>query len=83
MFFDIALFAYLIDKYFGEFPIKHMMVWVGEFIQAHRGVFTLPWFCFVFGAPQFHRFHLWLFMFYPFGVRNFQRCTNPEGVKRE
>jgi len=36
-----------------------------------------------FFTPKFHRFHLWLFMFYPFGVRNFQRCTNPEGVKCE
>jgi len=41
MFFDIALLAYLIDKYFGEFPIKHMMVWMGEFIQAHRDFFAI------------------------------------------
>ncbi|RKZ88172.1 MAG: cobalamin biosynthesis protein CobD [Candidatus Parabeggiatoa sp. nov. 1] len=39
MFFDIALLAYLIDKYFGEFPIKHPVVWMGEFIQAFEARF--------------------------------------------
>jgi adenosylcobinamide-phosphate synthase len=36
MFFDIALLAYLFDKLFGEFPIKHPVVWMGEFIQAYE-----------------------------------------------
>ncbi len=36
MFFDIAFLAYLFDKRFGEFPIKHPVVWMGEFIQAYE-----------------------------------------------
>jgi hypothetical protein len=36
-----------------------------------------------FSPKYFHRFHRWLFMFDTFGVRNFQRGTNPEGVKYE
>lgn len=28
-----ALLAYLIDKIFGEFPIKHPVVWMGEYIS--------------------------------------------------
>ncbi len=30
---DIALIAYLIDNIFGEFPIKHPVVWMGDFIK--------------------------------------------------
>ncbi|HOI83003.1 MAG TPA: adenosylcobinamide-phosphate synthase CbiB, partial [Campylobacterales bacterium] len=28
----VALLAYLIDRIFGEFPIKHPVVWMGEYI---------------------------------------------------
>ena len=32
--FELALLAYLIDAIFGEFPCKHPVVWMGEFISA-------------------------------------------------
>lgn len=34
MFFELAVFAYLIDMVFGEFPCKHPVVLMGEFISA-------------------------------------------------
>lgn len=34
MYFELALFAYLIDKCWGEFPTKHPVVVMGEFINA-------------------------------------------------
>lgn len=30
----LAIFAYLIDKFFGEFPVKHPVMWMGDFIKA-------------------------------------------------
>ncbi len=34
MYFELAFFAYLVDCLFGELPIKHPVVWMGEFISA-------------------------------------------------
>lgn len=34
MFFELAVFAYLIDMAFGELPCKHPVVWMGDFISA-------------------------------------------------
>ncbi len=34
MFFELAVFAYLIDMVFGELPCKHPVVWMGDFISA-------------------------------------------------
>ena len=34
MFFELAIFAYLIDSVFGEFPCKHPVVLMGDFISA-------------------------------------------------
>ncbi|TAN65637.1 MAG: cobalamin biosynthesis protein CobD [Methylobacter sp.] len=34
MFFELAALAYLIDMIFGEFPVKHPVVWMGSFISA-------------------------------------------------
>ncbi|MDI1278134.1 adenosylcobinamide-phosphate synthase CbiB [Methylobacter sp.] len=34
MFFELAVFAYLIDMVFGEFPCKHPVVLMGDFISA-------------------------------------------------
>ncbi len=34
MYFELALFAYLIDFLFGELPVKHPVVWMGKFISA-------------------------------------------------
>ncbi len=34
MYYELAFFAYLIDYLFGELPIKHPVVWMGEFISA-------------------------------------------------
>lgn len=33
MLLEVSLFAYLFDKYFGEFPVTHPVVWMGKFIQ--------------------------------------------------
>ena len=33
MFIEVGLFAYLIDKVFGEFPIKHPVVFMGDYIK--------------------------------------------------
>jgi len=32
--FELAALAYLIDMIFGEFPCKHPVVWMGEFISG-------------------------------------------------
>lgn len=34
MFFELAALAYLVDMIFGEFPCKHPVVWMGDFISA-------------------------------------------------
>jgi adenosylcobinamide-phosphate synthase len=34
MFFELAALAYLVDMVFGEFPCKHPVVWMGDFIAA-------------------------------------------------
>jgi adenosylcobinamide-phosphate synthase len=34
MFFELAALAYLIDLIFGEFPCKHPVSWMGDFINA-------------------------------------------------
>jgi len=34
MFFELAILAYLVDLFFGEFPCKHPVVWMGDFINA-------------------------------------------------
>lgn len=34
MFFELAILAYLVDLFFGEFPCKHPVVWMGDFISA-------------------------------------------------
>ncbi len=34
MFFELAALAYLVDLFFGEFPCKHPVVWMGDFISA-------------------------------------------------
>lgn len=34
MFFELAILAYLIDMIFGEFPCKHPVVLMGDFINA-------------------------------------------------
>ncbi|WP_340120740.1 adenosylcobinamide-phosphate synthase CbiB [Methylobacter svalbardensis] len=34
MFFKLAILAYLVDLFFGEFPCKHPVVWMGDFISA-------------------------------------------------
>lgn len=34
MFFELAALAYLIDMVFGEFPCKHPVAWMGDFIAA-------------------------------------------------
>ncbi|MFI3186721.1 MAG: adenosylcobinamide-phosphate synthase CbiB [Methylococcaceae bacterium] len=34
MFFELAALAYLIDMVFGEFPSKHPVSWIGDFIAA-------------------------------------------------
>ena len=34
MAFELAALAYLIDRLFGEFPCKHPVVWMGEFIAG-------------------------------------------------
>lgn len=34
MMFELAALAYLIDRLFGEFPCKHPVVWMGEFITG-------------------------------------------------
>jgi adenosylcobinamide-phosphate synthase len=34
MFFELAALAYLIDWVFGEFPCKHPVVWMGDFISG-------------------------------------------------
>ncbi len=34
MFFELAALAYLVDMVFGEFPCKHPVMWMGDFIHA-------------------------------------------------
>ncbi|MFA6052455.1 MAG: adenosylcobinamide-phosphate synthase CbiB [Methylobacter sp.] len=34
MFFELAALAYLVDMVFGEFPCKHPVAWMGDFIWA-------------------------------------------------
>lgn len=36
MYFDIALIAYIIDKFIGEFPIKHPVSLMGDFIKWYE-----------------------------------------------
>ena len=37
--FELAALAYLIDRLFGEFPCKHPVVWMGEFISGFERLF--------------------------------------------
>jgi len=34
MYFELALLAYLTDRFLGELPIKHPVIWMGEFISS-------------------------------------------------
>ncbi|WP_432743422.1 adenosylcobinamide-phosphate synthase CbiB [Methylobacter sp. G7] len=34
MFFELAILAYFVDLFFGEFPCKHPVAWMGDFISA-------------------------------------------------
>lgn len=34
MYFELALLAYMLDMLFGEFPLKHPVMWMGDYINA-------------------------------------------------
>jgi len=42
--FELAAVAYLVDMIFGEFPCKHPVVWMGEFISGLKKRFIMTGF---------------------------------------